>query len=301
MKIKVKQIEAPKVITMGFHGDKVQGIRVHIKGTGEVRHYFGLKRICENLGVKYDTQRAKIPQLYETLGPESVVLVKAPAPNGKAYTQTALERKAVYALLTSISPSKVTPKVKEKLILYIRELFTAWDEYLKAGKASKETQEFLGEATKGAKIGAKQLKTAVKLPKAFSPLEADAVTARYLNASSRFIKTLMKAGVEPSLVKQAAKNLMLRILGLKNIEPSVELTNFLRSKNEIDIQKHRSAALSFGHYLSKHLPNECCDGKVAKEINGAVRYVNTYKASCCDKIESLYQEWLKENGKQYLR
>ena len=122
-KMKLQTVKAPKLIVMDFHGDKVEGVR--IKVAEEIRDYFGLKRICENLGISYDRQRAKLPQIQDIFGKDAVVQVKAPAPDGKMREQTALERKAMYYFLANLSPSKVKPEVKEKLKLYIRELFDA--------------------------------------------------------------------------------------------------------------------------------------------------------------------------------
>jgi len=149
-RIQLQTVKAPKLIVMDFHGDKVEGVRVKV--AEEIRDYFGLKRICENLGVRYTDQRNKLPQIQEIFGKDAVVQVKAPAPDGKTYYQTALERRAMYYLLANLSPSKVKPEVKEKLKLYIRELFDAWDKYIQSGQASQEVREFLGVATEGAKV-----------------------------------------------------------------------------------------------------------------------------------------------------
>jgi len=296
-RIQLQTVKAPKLIVMDFHGDKVEGVRVKV--AEETRDYFGLKRICENLGVTYDRQRAKLSQIQEIFGKDAVVQVKAPAPDGKTYYQTALERRAMYYFLANLSPSKVKPEVKEKLKLYIRELFDAWDKYIQSGQASQEVREFLGIATEGAKVSKEELKTAK--PVEISPLEIDEKVAKFLNSASRFINSLIRAGEDPANVKQVARKLYLRVLGLDDIELTVELTDFLRSKKELDPKKIRQASVSFGHYLTKHLPEKCKEGKVAKIVNGAVRQVNAYKFECHEMIENLYQEWIKSKGKKYLR
>ena len=139
-RVQIKTVEAPKIIVMDFHGDKVEGVRV--KGAEEIRDYFGLKRICENLGLSYRDQRRKISTIFDIFGKDAVVQVKAPAPDGKMREQTALERRAMYYFLANLSPSKVKPEVRDKLKLYIRELFDAWDKYIQSGQVSQEVREF---------------------------------------------------------------------------------------------------------------------------------------------------------------
>jgi hypothetical protein len=296
-RVQFKTVEVPKIIVMDFHGDKVEGVRVKV--AEETRDYFGLKRICENLGLLYDRQRAKLPQIQDIFGKDAVVQVKAPAPDGKMREQTALERRAMYYFLANLSPSKVKPEVREKLKLYIRELFDAWDKYIQSGQASQEVREFLGVATEGAKVSRKAVKEAK--PVELSPIEIDEKISKFLNSASRFINSLVKAGEEPAMVKQVARKLALKTLGLEDVELTIELTDYLRSKKELDSKKLRHAVVSFGHYLTKQLPEECKDGKIAKVVNGAVRQVNAYKFECHDKIESLYQEWIKDKGKKYLK
>ncbi len=295
-KMKLQTVKAPKLIVMDFHGDKVEGVRVKV--AEETRDYFGLKRICENLGINYTTHREKLPQIQDIFGTDAVVKVKAPAPDGKMREQTALERKAMYYFLANLSPSKVKPEVKEKLKLYIRELFDAWDKYIQSGQASQEVREFLGVATEGAKVSKEQIRTAK--PVEFSPLEVEQSLTKFLNSASRFVNSLIKAG-EESLARQVSRKLACKVLDLEDIEPTIELTDFLKSKREIDSKKLRSAVVSFGHFLSKHLPQDCKDGKTAKVVNGAVRWVNAYRFECQDKIEALYEEWIKEKGKKYLK
>jgi len=296
-RIQLQTVKAPKLIVMDFHGDKVEGVRVKV--AEEMRDYFGLKRICENLGLNYPRQTQKLSDILEIFGKDAVVQVKAPAPDGKTYYQTALERRAMYYFLANLSPSKVKPEVKEKLKLYIRELFDAWDKYIQSGQASQEVREFLGVATEGAKVEKEALKTAK--PVELSPIEIDEKISKLLNASSRLVNSLIRAGVEPAMVKQVAEKLALKVLGLEDVELTIELTEYLRSKKELDPKKLRQASVSFGHYLTKHLPEKCKGGKVAKVVNGAVRHVNAYRYECHEKIEALYQEWIKEKGRKYLR
>ena len=296
-RVQLKTVEAPKIIVMDFHGDKVEGVRVKV--AEETRDYFGLKRICENLGLNYPRQTQKLFDIQNIFGKDAVVQVKAPAPDGKIYYQTALERRAMYYFLANLSPSKVKSEVREKLKLYIRELFDAWDKYIQSGQASQEVREFLGVATEGAKVSREVVKEAK--PVEFSPMEIDERVTKFLNSASRFINSLVKAGEEPAMVKQVSRKLALKVLGLEDVELTVELTDFLRSKKELNPKKLRHAVVSFGQYLAKHLPEDCKEGKVAKVVNGAVRQVNAYKIECYEKIDSLYQEWIKSRGKKYLR
>jgi len=154
-------------------------------------------------------------------------------------------------------------------------------------------------ATEGAKISKEELKTAK--PVEISPLEIDEKISKFLNSASRFINSLVKAREDPTMVKQVARKLALKTLGLEDVELTIELTDFLRSKKELDPKKIRQASVSFGHYLTKHLPKKCREGKVAKMVNGAVRHVNAYRFECYEMIEALYQEWIKEKGRRYLR
>ncbi len=205
----------------------------------------------------------------------------------------------MYYFLANLSPSKVKPEVREKLKLYIRELFDAWDKYIQSGQVSQEVREFLGIATEGAKVDKDQLRTTK--PVELSPVEIDEKISKFLNSASRFINSLVKAGEEPTIIKQVARKLALKTLGLEDVELTIELTDYLRSKKEIDSKKLRQASVSFGHYLTKHLSEKCINGKVAKVVNGAVRYVNAYKFECHSKIEALYQEWIKDKGRKYLK
>ncbi len=80
-RIQLQTVKVPKLIVMDFHGDRVEGVR--IKVAEEVRDYFGLKRICENLGLVYRYQREKISQIQEIFGKDTVVKVKAPHLTGR--------------------------------------------------------------------------------------------------------------------------------------------------------------------------------------------------------------------------
>jgi len=196
-RIQLQTVNAPKLIVMDFHGDKVEGVR--IKVAEETRDYFGLKRICENLGITYDRQRAKLSQIQEIFGKDAVVQVKAPAPDGKTYYQTALERRAMYYFLANLSPSKVKPEVKEKLKLYIRELFDAWDKYIQSGQASQEVREFLGIATEGAKVSQELIEANKEL--------AEAKKELLISVAQRLrVKTLMEIKQELEGYKERHEN-----------------------------------------------------------------------------------------------
>jgi len=297
-KVQLLTVKAPKLIVMDFHGDKVEGVRVKV--AEETRDYFGLKRICENLGLVYRYQREKISQIQEIFGKDAVVQVKAPAPDGKAYYQTALERRAMYYLLANLSPSKVKPEVKEKLKLYIRELFDAWDKYIQSGQASQEVREFLGIATEGAKVSQELIEANKELTEAKKELIIT-VAQRLRVKTLREIKADLEGYKErhenvEEWVEDSLKQIHQQLAG-KQVAIKVRITvkEFLESKG---FRKLTSGELGmFGRFARAEFEKKYGrpPTKAVERIRGGTKEVTVYYYNAekdYDVLKRALQRWV---------
>ena len=296
-KVELKTITAPKIKVAEFHGDKIEGVKVIVGGKPKV--YLLFRRLCENLGLSYGYQTIKLKKLAEEFGEGCVSVIKTHDTIGREQEQLAIELDFLPTYLLTIDTNRVKPEIREKLRLYKREAKEVLARYfLDEQNGSKEARELIATARKEAEVSKEEVK---EVKPAFSLLEVERVRARTFRSCALLINALTRAGLPADEIQRIAKSLTAEILGIKDIQLSIELSTFLKSKPEIAPSKLKGAVISFGQYLAKNLPEKCRAGKIAKNVNGEIRQVNAYKPECHRKIEELYQKWLKEKGKKYLR
>jgi len=295
--MKPKVITAPKIKVAEFHGDKIEGVKVIVGG--KPKAYLLFRRLCENLGLSYGYQTIKLKKLAEEYGESVVSVIKTTGKDGKTYEQLAIELDFLPTYLLTIDTNRVKPEIREKLRLYKREAKEVLARYfLEEQNGSKEAKELIATARKDAEVSEEKVEG---VKPAFNLLEVERVRARTLQSCAILINALTRAKLPDEDLQRIAKALAAEVLNLKDVQLSIELSSFLKSKPEIASSKLKGAVISFGQFLAKRIPPECRAGKIAKNINGEIRQVNAFNPACLPKIEQLYKEWLKGNGKKYLR
>ena len=119
---------------------------VKIAGSGAVakfnhQYWVSVKRVCENLGLQYETQFKKIKSDAESFEPQ-LIEVKT---NGGVQKVFCIPLSKLNGWLFSINPNRVKPEVREKLIAYKKECFDVlFNHFIK--KAQKQiTPNLFGE------------------------------------------------------------------------------------------------------------------------------------------------------------
>jgi len=119
---------------------------VKIAGSGAVakfnhQYWVSVKRVCENLGLQYETQFKKIKSDAESFEPQ-LIEVKT---NGGVQKVFCIPLSKLNGWLFSINPNRVKPEVREKLIAYKKECFDVlFNHFIK--KAQKQINpNLLGE------------------------------------------------------------------------------------------------------------------------------------------------------------
>ena len=246
--------------------------------------WVAVKPIIENLGLKWEGQYRKIiadPVLSQTIDEKSIV-----AKDGKQRTMLCLPIEYLNGFLFKINPSKIpNPQVREKVILYQKECYKALFEYF-----------FKGYSINRESISPEQIEQAKAELEA---LKMEKVRTQQLNAVSRLLNSIARTINDPNRREIVAQEILCELFGIKDWQIYIEVQAFLKEKGFYG-SRLRSAAVSFGHYLSAHLPDDCKLGKMPKNINGNVRPTNAYKVECKEKIEQLYKEWLATKGQKYV-
>ena len=112
-----------KLLPVNFNGDTIYLVGID----GEP--FVPIRPIAENLGLKWSGQHSK---LQEDAKRWQVKIIKAEAQDGKSREMLCLPLRKLPAWLMSISPSKVKPEIRKKLIKYQEECDQVlWSYWLK--------------------------------------------------------------------------------------------------------------------------------------------------------------------------
>lgn len=118
---------APQLFPVPFHGDTV----VLVGQDNEP--YVAMKPIVTNMGLDWHSQRQKLNERFAS----TAVEITSVAEDGKLRGMTCLPLKKLPAWLYSISPNKVAPKLREKIIRYQEECDDALWNYWTQGVAER--------------------------------------------------------------------------------------------------------------------------------------------------------------------
>ncbi|EKT4493996.1 phage antirepressor N-terminal domain-containing protein [Pseudomonas putida] len=117
----------PQLIPVPFYEDTVV-----LVGQGN-EPYVAMKPIVTNMGLNWDTQRHKVVERFGSVAVE----MTATGGDGKQYGMTCLPLRKLPAWLYSISPNKVKPELRDKIIRYQEECDDALWDYWTKGSASR--------------------------------------------------------------------------------------------------------------------------------------------------------------------
>ena len=99
------------LVEVPFHGDIIHA------GRQEGKVYAPLAKLCDNLGLDYSSQLAKLKRKpWATL-----VMIAMVAADGKEREQVCLDRESMPMWLATIEANKVAPELKDKLLRYQRD------------------------------------------------------------------------------------------------------------------------------------------------------------------------------------
>ncbi|NMY90050.1 phage antirepressor N-terminal domain-containing protein [Pseudomonas oryzihabitans] len=118
---------APQLFPVPFHGDTV----VLVGQDNEP--YVAMKPIVTNMGLDWHSQRQKLNERFAS----TAVEITSVAEDGKLRGMTCLPLKKLPAWLYSISPNKVAPELREKIIRYQEECDDALWNYWTEGVAER--------------------------------------------------------------------------------------------------------------------------------------------------------------------
>ena len=118
---------APQLFPVPFHGDTV----VLVGQDNEA--YVAMKPIATNMGLSWQGQHEKLAERFASVIREIVTT----GGDGKQYAMTCMPLKKLPAWLYSISPNKVAPELREKIIRYQEECDDALWNYWTQGVAER--------------------------------------------------------------------------------------------------------------------------------------------------------------------
>jgi len=133
-----------KVETVNFKNDFIEMVVVAGKDAiaklGHT-HWVSVRRVCENLGLKFDTQHRKLKAEADTFEAK-LIDVKT---NGGIQKVFCIPLTKLNGWLFTINPNRVKPEVKEKLIAYKKECFDVlYSHFIKKAKP-KPQKNLLGD------------------------------------------------------------------------------------------------------------------------------------------------------------
>lgn len=118
--------EAVNTISLPFHGQKI--ITAMVAGVA----YVAMKPIVENIGLDWKSQYAKLVSQREKFGCGDITIPT----KGGVQQMLCIPLKKLNGWLFSINPAKVRDAVREGLIRYQEECFTALHDYWSKGVAT---------------------------------------------------------------------------------------------------------------------------------------------------------------------
>lgn len=119
------------LVTIPFAGDRIQ----YVVESGEP--FVPIRPICDALGVSNQMQQRK---LSADTGRWSVIMMMMVGADGKAREMLCLPLARVFGWLATISPTRVKPEARERLITYQRECAHVLFEHF-MGRAQREVAE----------------------------------------------------------------------------------------------------------------------------------------------------------------
>lgn len=128
---------ALEILEIPFYGSTLTAI----KGANGV-NYAAPKRICEGLGIDWDSQRAKLRE-HPVIGP-TTVLITVVAQDGKSREMVGLPVDMVPGWLLNINPSRVSPENRDALLRYQREAFGVLSKAFLPKEALAPTKDWSG-------------------------------------------------------------------------------------------------------------------------------------------------------------
>lgn len=115
--------------TIDFHGDKIETF----EAGGD--RWVAMRRICENLGMAWQRQAAKLEAQKEKF---NCHLMGTVAEDGKTREMVAIPTRKLALWLACINPNKVAAHVRPKLERYQEECADALNDYWTKGHASRD-------------------------------------------------------------------------------------------------------------------------------------------------------------------
>jgi len=150
-RVQLKTITAPKIKVADFHGDKVEGVKIVVGGKPKV--YVLFRRLCENLGIDFSSQRQKLTGMIEDFGDSCVVKITTRDTKGRKQEQLAIDLDFLPVFLMSIKTKKVKPELRKKLRAYKREAKEVLARYfVDEEETSQESKELLRTASNQATL-----------------------------------------------------------------------------------------------------------------------------------------------------
>jgi hypothetical protein len=117
---------ANELRTIDFHGDKIETF----EAGGD--RWVAMRRICENLGMAWQRQAAKLEAQKEKFSCNHMGMTGA---DGKTYEMVAIPTRKLALWLACINPNKVAAHVRPKLERYQEECAVALNDYWTNGAA----------------------------------------------------------------------------------------------------------------------------------------------------------------------
>lgn len=140
--------------TVEFHGQVLEIIIL------EGRAYVPVKRICANLGLDWEGQRQRITR--DVILSEGAFKIQAPSAGG-VQEALCLPLEYLNGWLFGVGENQVDPRIREALLRYKREAYTALHDYFYRGFAlNKARLDSDGEAREAALRELRKLRTADK-------------------------------------------------------------------------------------------------------------------------------------------
>lgn len=130
-------IEAVNTTSLPFHGQQI--ITAMAAGVA----YVAMKPVVENLGLSWSTQSQKINKQWDKFG---CVHMNIPSLGG-IQKMLCLPMKKLNGWLFSINPAKVRDDIRERLVRYQEECFTALHDYWTKGAAIRKPETTVDDRT----------------------------------------------------------------------------------------------------------------------------------------------------------
>ncbi|MBK2258981.1 phage antirepressor N-terminal domain-containing protein [Francisella philomiragia] len=174
--------------------------------------YVSAKHICDNLGIDWGSQHRKITK--DDVLKSSIVIMTIEGEHGKSREMLMIPVEYLNGWLFTISPNKVNPEIKEKIIEYKKECYKVLNDYFKHGVAVndnfKDTQKQIDILSEKLSILEKEYnRQAIDLLETKSQLETkegelfrinDVLTPKMKNHVKQMVKNKVKK--EPMLTFQ---------------------------------------------------------------------------------------------------